>query len=355
MKAASVQSSETMRIVMSHTPGDTRVEAVPLPQVGPGDALLRVQVCPLASSGLNRARLQSQGAGVLGDGPVGFITEVGGAVHEVRVGDRVFVPSRVSCGDCLACQRGTPVGCQMYQWTHLDPGGFAEWIRVPAEHLERGILALPRDLGPSHAAYIDPLSRVIRAFDRARVRLGETVLIVGLELCGLLAVQWARREGIRCFGLDQSPRRRSLAMSYGAALVVDPARQDAGQEILDFAEGRGVDHAILIRADGSALRAVRSSLAPGGTVTLLAPPDDLQGALMSLADQYRSGISILGAPVAGKSEHQRALSLLELGSIEVQELGVRRCDLDTVPLELAAAHDDPDWIGTVVYPNGITA
>src|SRR5690606_4139232 len=151
---------------------------------------------------------------VLGHGPAGVVVAVGDGVASVRVGDRVFVHHHAPCLECAECRRGLWSSCATWRATSLDPGGFAEYARVPAVNVERDTLVLPATVSFDQAVFIEPLATCVRAVRRqGRIERGDAVLVIGLGAMGLLMVSAARAYGAGpVLGSDFVADRRELAL-----------------------------------------------------------------------------------------------------------------------------------------------
>ena len=147
-----------MRAARAYAFDDVRVEDVPLPELQPGDIRVRVTVCGVCSSDAMDWYVSRKVPIVLGHEPVGEVHEVTAGVADFEVGDRVFFHHHVPCMECRACQRGYYTSCRRFRETSLDPGGFAEFVRVPAEIVRLDVLKLPDAISDETAAFIEPVA-----------------------------------------------------------------------------------------------------------------------------------------------------------------------------------------------------
>src|SRR6516225_5152101 len=170
-------------------PDRFEVESVPAPQLqGKGEMLVRTAASGICSGDLMPWYLAKKVGTVLGHEVVGKAVEVGSAVTSVRRGDLVFLHHHAPCGSCPACARGTPVHCPEWRASGIDPGGMAEWIRVPAGNVRADTFAV-NDLTPEQAVFIEPLACSVKALRRlsALVPLaGARGIVVGCGIMGLL-------------------------------------------------------------------------------------------------------------------------------------------------------------------------
>ena len=144
------------------------VEEWPRPAVGPGEILLRLRGCGLCGSDILKLGEERSSALVLGHELVGDVVEVGAGVSGFVEGDRAVAAHHVPCGACHYCRRGSASMCRAFKASHLDPGGFAEYVRIPPDNVRYAAFRLPRSLGDEAASFVEPLACCHRALRRLR-------------------------------------------------------------------------------------------------------------------------------------------------------------------------------------------
>ena len=132
---------------------------------------------------------------MLGHEVAGTVAEVGPGVTAWRPGDRVTVTHHVPCNSCPACLGGHHTACGTLHTTNFDPGGFAEYVRVPALQTERGTFRLPEEVSFDEGTFVEPLGCVARAQRLAGLRPGDSVLVMGSGISGILHVALAAALG----------------------------------------------------------------------------------------------------------------------------------------------------------------
>src|SRR6476469_4782565 len=196
-----------MRVARSLTPRDVRVEHAADPEPGSGDVVCRVLACGVCGSDVLDTWVARKVPTVLGHELAGEVT---------AVGDRGVVRHHAPCGECRRCRRGHETLCERFRATGLDPGGFAEQVRVPAE-LVGELLGLPDSMDPVAATFIEPLACVLRSQDRAGLRAGDSLLVVGAGVNGLLQIAAAHARAIDAVWVrEPRPERLALAEAWGA-------------------------------------------------------------------------------------------------------------------------------------------
>ena len=233
-----------MRALRFHGPGDLRVEEVPRPEPGPGDVLVQVEVA--LTDGTDAKAFRRGHPLLLAELPSPFGHEFCGI--DVATGRRVVAANSAPCGECAACRRGEETLCE-----NLQPflnGAYAEYLLVPRRIAERNLLPAPSGLAPEVAAMVEPLACCLRGVERAGIKGGETVAVLGPGPIGLMVCAAAKDAGAHVVSVGGRPGRRELAREFGAV----PG------------DGRGAD--IVIEAVGTpeAWQDAVDLVRPGGTV-----------------------------------------------------------------------------------------
>jgi L-iditol 2-dehydrogenase len=296
-----------VRVARTVAPGETVLEAVPDPVCGPGEVVCRVLACATCGSDVQDFYVARKLPAVLGHEPAGEVVAVGAGVSGVRAGDRVAIHHHAACGTCDRCRAGHETLCAQFRSTGLDPGGFAEYVRLPAP-LVGELLALD-GLDPVAATCTEPLGCAIRALDRAGVREGTSLLVAGAGASGLLAIAAARARGAGVRMLEPDAARRARAAGWGA----QPH------------DGAHVDVAVVCTSKRAAIEAAADALGPGGTLLLYAPTDEplpLTG-----WDVFARELTVTASWSAGREDMRAALHLLRSGAVAVDELIGARYDL----------------------------
>ena len=308
----------------------------------PGEILVQVKACGLCGSDLMEWYVETKAPTVLGHEPAGVVAEVGAGVPEFEVGDRVFVHHHVPCFTCHYCTRGFYTCCKTFKATHLDPGGFAEYLRVPALNVKRDVLKLPPEMSFEQATQIEPLGTCIRGIERAGIRPGDSVVVVGAGVTGLMQLQLARIYGAgRIFVTDYVPFRLEMARRLGADHVID-AGDDVVATLKRLNEGRKAD-AVIVTAGSIKAMEHSLTLADGGATVLLFGISSPEATLP--VNPYHllfSEITLVGTYSSSHIETRQALKLIQGGRIEVESLITHRFNLTEVDqaFDLDAEHGE---------------
>src|SRR5580700_2201853 len=301
-----------MRVARSYAPGDVRVEEAPDPVPGPGEVVCDVLACGVCGSDVTDWYVAPKLPAVLGHEPAGVVSAVGDGVTTVAVGDRVAIHHHAPCGECRRCRRGHETLCERFRATRLDPGGFAERVRI-SQDLVGELLELPDDLDPITATFIEPLACVLRAQDRARLRAGDSLLVVGAGANGLLQIAAADARGVEAVWVrEPRPERLARAQDWGA--------EHHGNELVDVA--------IVCTPKPEAIESAAATVAPGGTLCLYAPPAPDAPPKLDATALYLREITVTASYSAGPADMRSALALIAGGRIKPRALVSHRLPLE---------------------------
>lgn len=299
-----------MRVARSLTPREVVVEEAPDPVAGAGEVVCRVLACGVCGSDVSETYVARKLPGVLGHEVVGEVLSVGAGVDAVGVGDRVVVHHHVPCGSCRLCRRGHETLCPQFRSTALDPGGFAEQVRL-SPPLVSELLALGA-LDPVAATFVEPLGCVLRAFDRAGLSAGDALLVVGAGSNGLLAVAAARARGVAdVFVRELRAARLALAVGLGAAAHAEEP----------------VDVAFVTTASAAAIADAAGALDIGGTLSLYATTGPGTPVGLDTEQVFLRELTVRSSWSAGPADMLAAYDLIASGAIDVLALVTHRLPL----------------------------
>jgi L-iditol 2-dehydrogenase len=294
-----------------------RIEDSPVPVCGPRDVLIQVAACGICGSdvhGYDGSSGRRIPPIVMGHEAAGVVAEVGTEVSAVERGDRVTFDSTVYCARCEFCLRGEINLCEDRQVVGVScgeyrrAGAFAEYIAVP----EYIVYKLPPSLSFADAAMLEAVSVALHAVKLSQIEGGETVLVIGAGMIGLLVLQAARAAGCsRVLVADVDATRLAMAATLGAAETIDAA---VIGEVHRLTQGRGVD--VVLEAVGrpetvaTAIDCVRK----GGTVTLIG--NIASHVTIPLQKVVTRQVRLQGS-CASAGEYPEAMELVSSGKIKV--------------------------------------
>src|SRR3989475_3734398 len=262
-----------MRAAMYYANDDVRIVDLPTPRIGPGEILVRVKASGICGSDVMEWYRKPKAPLVLGHEIAAEVVQVGAGVDVARVGDRVFVSHHVPCGSCRYCRAGHETVCDTLRTTNFDPGGFAEYVRVPAINVKHGVFLLPREISDDEATFIEPLACVIRGQRLADFRPGATMLVLGSGVAGLLHIKLAKAAGAaKVIATDVVEFRKAAARKAGADFVID-GREDVPARLREANDGNLADLVVTCTGAPKAIAQGLASVDRGGTVLFFAPID----------------------------------------------------------------------------------
>lgn len=355
---------KSMKAVVCHDVGDYRLEEVPVPEVGPGEVLIKVTATGVCASDVKA----SHGAGriwgsdvfpryiqppvIPGHEFVGTVVALGdGAAerHGVQMGDAAVAEQIVPDWTCRYCRHGQYWMCEQHDifgFRQRAQGSWAEYMKFPADSI---VHKVPADMAPPVAALIEPLACAIHAVERANIQLGETVVIAGMGPIGLCMLQVARMKSPgTLIGLDVRESRLDVARRLGADLVLNPAREDAISKVMDLTEGYGCD--VYIEVTGSpkgvhqGLQMIRK-LGRFVEFSVMAEPAAVDWSI--IGDQKE--LDILGAHL-GPYSYPNAIRFLQEGSVDGPALVTHTLPLEQFQEALALAEKGEDSLKVVMLP-----
>jgi len=247
----------------------------PEPECGPDELLVRVRACGICGSdvhGYDGSSGRRIPPIIMGHEAAGEVAAVGKEVKNLKVGDRVTFDSTIYCGNCHYCRRGEinlcdnrrvlGVSCGDYR----QHGAFAEFVVVP----ERVAFKLPDNLPFEHAAMVEPVSIAVHAVNRTPVKLGDTALVVGTGIIGLLVIQALKLAGCgKIIAVDLDASKLELALKLGADNAFNARTCDMPRQIIALTNGRGVDVAVEAVGAAGPVQMAIASLRKGGSLTMV--------------------------------------------------------------------------------------
>ena len=331
-----------MRVAVYHNNRDLRLEERPRPSVGPGEVLLRVEASGICGSDVMEWYRVRTAPRVLGHEVAGTVEEAGAGVSRFRRGDRIVATHHVPCDTCRYCLTGRHSVCETLRTTHFDPGGFSEFIRLPALNVERGTFRLPDSVTADEASFVEPLACVVRAQRISGLRPGQSVAVLGSGISGALHIQVARALGAgKIFATDLSPFRLDMAGKLGADAAIR-ADDDVPARIREANEGRPAEQVLVCTA---ALPAVAQSFRcvdRGGTILFFAPVAPGITFPVPLHDIWNDGITLVHSYAGPPADMRTALDLIAARRVDVASMVTHRIGLDRIQegFDLVVRADD---------------
>jgi L-iditol 2-dehydrogenase len=336
-----------MRVAVWYNNRDIRIEEVDRPVPGPEEMLVKILACGICGSDIVEWYRLPRAPLVPGHEIGGEVVETGAAVKNFKAGDRVFIAPKIPCMQCDYCKNGHFPVCP-----HVKarlPGGFAEYILVPAALVQNGTYRLPAAISADQSTFIEPLACVVRAQNLAAVSPKQTVMIFGCGMSGLLHVKLAKAQGCRVAAVDIRPERLDYAVRCGADITFN-ASEDVPIHLL---EGNGSRAAVVILCT-SAVPAIEQAWAcvdKGGRIVFFAVPDPGKEVVVPINDFWMNEITILTSYYCGPSDIVQAMELIESDRIQVDELITHRLPLSKISEGFELVMDGGKSVKVIIRPN----
>lgn len=317
------------------------VTDLPTPHAGPGELVLRNQVCGVCGTDVHIYHGEPGSADVnppvvLGHEYSGEVVEVGEGVTGFAVGDHVTVDPNIYCGHCAYCQNGKKQLCPSMEAIGVTrDGGFAQYSRIPASQAFKLEPTVPWEA----AAMAEPLACCLHGIDLAGIQVGDKVCVVGGGAIGLLMVQLAKLSGASQIVLSEpNEKRRQVGLQLGANAALDPTRPDS-QEAFAQVLGGGTNVVIECVGNVPAVKSAFQFAGKGATVLLFSVPKVDATFDLPLFDVYKKELTIKGSFV-NPDTHARAVALINSGKVDFGPIITHRFTLDQLPEAIAMQMSD---------------
>lgn len=314
-----------MKVAVYYNNKDVRIEERPKPNIGDGEILVKMKACGICGTDVMEWYRIKKAPRVLGHEMAGDVVE--SKSEKIKVGQRVFVSHHVPCNKCKYCLAGNHTACETLHKGNYDPGGFSEFVRVPEINVISGTYLLPKNVSYEDGTMIEPLACVVRAQRLVDVKKGETVLVMGCGVSGLLNILVAKLRGANVVAVDVNEYRLDKARDAGADKVIS-----ANEE-----PGVAADHVIMCTGAMSAFeRAFRYADRKGKILLFAIPREKIQ---IPNADFWRNELTIVSSYGAAPRDLEEALALIANGKIDVSGMITDRIALDDIQkgFDIAAA------------------
>lgn len=322
-----------------------------VPEIGPGEMLVQVKACGLCGSDLMEWYADSKAPTVLGHEPAGFVSQLGRGVDGFTLGDRVFVHHHVPCFVCHYCRRGNYSCCETFKEKGIYPGGFAEYIRVAPINVQRDVLLLPEGLDFEEATLIEPTACAIRGLKRTRIQPGDTVLVIGVGVSGLLFAQLSKLWGAsQVFVSDLVDYRLQRAVEAGVEAAINPADDDLESTVRSLTGGVGPDLVIVTVGNERVMEQGLRLAAKGGTALVYAPLPRGDTLPVDVHDLLFSEKTLVTTYSCGPDDTRVALELIHNQRVQTRGLVTHRFGLDEVGEAVQLAGEAGESLKVVILP-----
>ncbi|CAG1004588.1 MAG: glutathione-independent formaldehyde dehydrogenase [Candidatus Methanoperedens nitroreducens] len=325
-----------MKTAVYYNNNDIRIEERPKPEIKSGEILVKVKASGICGTDLMEWYRIKKAPRVLGHEMTGEI--VGSKSDKFKVGQRVFVSHHVPCNECKYCISGNHTACETLHKGNYDPGGFSEFVRIPEINVNSGTYLLPDNISYEEGTMIEPLACVVRAQRIIDVRAGQTVLVMGSGISGLLNIAMAKLKNARVIATDINNYRLRKAGEFGADEVFNASEE------LDLK----ADRIIMCTGAMSAFEAAFRYIDKKGVIMLFAIPN--KNLSIPVEDFWRNELSIVSSYGAAPVDLEEALALIKDKKINVRDMITDRVRLEDIQKGFKIAGEARESLKVIVVP-----
>ena len=336
-----------MKVAKWYNNKDIRIEDVPRPEPGPSEMLVKVFSCGICGSDIAEWYRLPKAPLVPGHEIGGEVVETGKSVQAYRPGDKVFVAPKVPCMNCYYCKNGHYPVCSKIK--DRLPGGFAEYILVPESIVKNGTYLLPDNITYDQSTFIEPLACVARAQKLAGIQKGQTVMVMGCGMSGLLHVKLAKTKNCKIMTTDINGQRLTLAKHIGADITIDAAENVP--ELLVAKNHKMPDVVILCTPAISAVEQAWKLLDKGGVIVFFAVPGPDKEVIVPINRLWTKEIRILTSYYCGPPDIVEAINLLKTETIKVDDMITHKLPLKDIVKGFQLVIDGKESIKVLIQPN----
>ena len=339
-----------MRVAMYYNNKDVRIEEMPKPKIGTKELLVKVFASGICGSDVMEWYRIKKAPLVLGHEIAGEIAEVGKDVKQYKAGDRVFVSHHIPCNTCRYCLTGHQTACETLHTTNYDPGGFAEFIRVPELNVDRGVFILPKEVSFEDGVFIEPLACVVRAQRACGIKPGQSIVILGGGISGMLHLLLAKALGAgRIIVTDVDNSRLSLAKKLGAEEAIS-AKDDVIKKVKELNGGRLADQVIVCTGAMPAFNQSLNLVDKGGTIMFFAPTDPGVTLPIPVNDFWRNEITVKTSYGNDPYDAEVAIELIRSKRVPVKEMITHRLKLADAGLGFKLVAEAKESMKVILEP-----
>jgi len=352
----------TMQAAVYRGHGAVRIETVPVPEIGPGELLIRVHTCGICGTDLKKISTGSHSAPrIFGHETSGVVAAVGRGVQGFHLGDRVMAFHHIPCGECYYCHHKVFAQCPEYKrvgtTAGFEPsgGGFSEYVRAMDWIVRRGVVRIPDQVSFEQAAFVEPVNTCMKGIETLGLQPGETLLVMGQGPIGILLAILAKKAGACVITSDLFPQRLTIARAFGLVDTLDASQVDPIEVVRKCTDGRGADAVIVAAAGTTLIQRALDAARPGGRVLLFA--QTVRGeAAFEPASICVDEKTLLGSYSASVDLQDEAVRFVFGREADLERLISHRFALSeaVAALELAA-HPRPDSMKVVIQPGAALA
>lgn len=337
-----------MKVAKWYNNRDIRIEDIPMPAPGDDELLVKVMSCGICGSDIVEWYRLPRAPLVPGHEIGGQVAAAGKSVDRFKQGDRVFVAPKVPCMECYYCKKGHYPVCSNIK--DRLPGGFAQYVVIPEALVRRGTYLLPDGMTYDQSTFIEPLACVIRAQQLAGLQKGQTLLVMGCGMSGLLHIKLANALNCRIAATDMNKERLKFAQRFGADLTID-ANENVPERRLAAQNKKMADVVMLCTSSPAAVEQAWQSVDKGGAIVFFTVPEPDRKVTIPINDFWMKEIRILTSYYCGPPDITAAIDLLSKGDIVVDDMITHVLPLSDIVKGYQLVAEGNASIKVIIRPN----
>ncbi len=334
------------------------VESVPVPEIGAGEILIRVESVGICHTDLKKIEYNLLPAPrIYGHETAGVVAKVGKGVTKYQPGDRVIVFHHIPCGKCFYCSRKLYAQCLVYKKVGVTAGyepaggGFSQYVRAMDWIVEQGVEKIPEGVPFDQACFVEPVNTCVKGVHQIDPQPEDVVVILGQGPIGLIFTMMVSRIGSKIVATDTMASRRAHALKFGADAAFDPRDTKINDTVRAMTDGRGADLVIIAASAKGIVEQAVACTRPGAKILLFAQTSHQERIEVSGADVCMGERTLCGSYSASVDLQRESAELVFSGALPVSELISHRFPLADIHEGIERAlHPDEGSLKIVVHP-----
>ncbi len=340
-----------MKVAIYYNNKDVRIEERNIPEINDDEIIVKVIASGICGSDVMEWYRIKKAPIVLGHEISGIVEKAGRNVKNFSVGDKVFVSHHVPCMKCHYCLNNHHTACETLHKTNFEPGGFAEYIRVPKLNVELGTFKLPDNVSFEEGTFIEPFGCVLRGQRLANLKENDTLLVIGSGISGLMHIKLAKSKGIKkIIAADINEFRLNAARRFGADYAIN-ANDDVVSKLKEVNENRLADLVIVYTGALSAAKEALNCVDKGGTILFFAVPKPDEKLEIPINDFWRNEIKVMTSYGASPQDLRESLELIKNKKINLSDMITHRLRFDEIGKGFQLVAEARDSIKVIIEPN----
>lgn len=340
-----------MRVAVYYNNKDVRIEERHVPQINDDEILVKVIASGICGSDVMEWYRIKRAPIILGHEVSGFVDKVGKNAKNFKINDRVVATHHVPCMKCHYCLNKHHTACETLHKTNFDPGGFAEYMRIPKINVELGTFKLPENVSFEEGTFVEPLGTIIRAQRSASLKENQTLLVIGSGISGLMHIKLAKSKNARkIIAVDINEYRLNAAKEFGADFVIS-ANEDILSKLKDANENRLADLVIVCTGALPAAKQALQCVDKGGTILFFAVPKPDEKLEIPINDFWRNEIKIMTSYGASPNDLKKSLELIKNKKVNVKDMVTHRLKFDEIQEGFRLVAEAKESLKVIVEPN----